>query len=99
DRLRMRVFLRATKALPHPEPVEGRTVPMQCKRCQSFFSVVSVHSAVNLFYAAAGLLLVMATSFAKVARALPLSIASAASCTPARIVATLPATSRAAALL
>ncbi len=63
-------------------------------------SVPSVYSVVSLFsYAAAGLLFVIATNFSSVARALPLSIASAAICTPARKVAALPATSRAAALL
>src|SRR5262245_14727677 len=29
DRLRVRVFLSATKAFPHPEPVEGRKSVMQ----------------------------------------------------------------------
>jgi len=29
DKLRTRIFLRAAKILPHPEPVEGRTLLMQ----------------------------------------------------------------------
>jgi hypothetical protein len=29
DKLRMRIFLNAIKDLPHPEPVEGRTMGMQ----------------------------------------------------------------------